>query len=98
MLNAEGDGINERAVSDVIFIEVRAVFQALENGDTDYVGGVMIAINLYSIRHELAADPQRTLQKIEAAGFDAVELYLSPDLPPPETMKTLMFLRRATTR
>ena len=49
----------------------------------------MIAVNLYSIRHELARAPEESLKKIAAAGFDAVELYLSPDLPPPETMKTL---------
>lgn len=49
----------------------------------------MIGINLYSIRDELAADAEGALQKIAAAGFDAVELYLSPDLPPPQTMKTL---------
>jgi sugar phosphate isomerase/epimerase len=49
----------------------------------------MIGINLYSIRHELARAPEESLTKIAAAGFDAVELYLSPDLPPPETMKEL---------
>ena len=49
----------------------------------------MIGVNLYSIRHELARTPEESLQKIAEAGFDAVELYLSPDLPSPEMMKTL---------
>jgi sugar phosphate isomerase/epimerase len=49
----------------------------------------MIGINLYSIRHELARAPEESLKKVAEAGFDAVELYLSPDLPPPETMKQL---------
>ena len=49
----------------------------------------MIGINLYSIRHELARAPEESLKKVAEAGFDAVELYLSPDLPSPETMKEL---------
>ena len=49
----------------------------------------MIGINLYSIRHELARAPEESLKKIAEAGFDAVELYLSPDLPAPGMMRAL---------
>lgn len=49
----------------------------------------MIGINLYSIRHELARVPEESLRKLAEAGFDAVELYLSPNLPSPEVMKQL---------
>jgi sugar phosphate isomerase/epimerase len=49
----------------------------------------MIGINLYSIRHELSRAPEESLKKVAEAGFDAVELYLSPDLPAPESMRAL---------
>ena len=49
----------------------------------------MIGVNLFSIKEPLARAPDASLEKIAEAGFDAVELYLSPDLPPPVPMKQL---------
>ena len=43
-----------------------------------------IAVQLFSVRREMAADLPGTLRAVRAAGYDAVELAGLPDLPAAE--------------
>jgi len=50
---------------------------------------IPIGLELFSVRHDLAADPEGTLQKVAAMGYEGVEFAGEPKLPP-ETYRALL--------
>jgi len=49
-----------------------------------------IALQLYTLRKELAHDPERTLERIKAMGIDAVEIAPLPESLPSERLAKLL--------